>query len=255
MQCFVHWERCSHTFSSQSMFISVGLFYTETPYECDNAFPKLKCILTPFLHRKKNCLPECVVTGLQHLGLYKMMQWAFPSGMLSIFHLICLSSSCLTTNYCETEVSILGGWGVATPQILGRGSWGVSRGSWTGRKILLYIIMYRKCFRKWWLLKRNRITCPETAVNCQFLPEKSNFFVKLPKKSKFFRNFPWKIEIFSEITWRNWNLKIDFLWNCLKKSKFFGNLSWKIKFFCEITWKKSKFFGNLPEKSIFCEIA
>ena len=36
MQCFFQWEHRSHTFSSQTLFISV--FYIETPYECDNAF-------------------------------------------------------------------------------------------------------------------------------------------------------------------------------------------------------------------------
>ena len=38
-------------------------------------------------------------------------------------------------------------------------------GSWTGRDILLYLIMYRKYVRKWLLLKRNRIIWPEVAVN------------------------------------------------------------------------------------------
>src|SRR6218665_336611 len=46
--------------------------------------------------------------------------------------------------------SIMGGW-ESRPQILGRESWG-SRGgrwgSWTGREILLYLIMYRKYLRK-----------------------------------------------------------------------------------------------------------
>jgi len=75
--------------------------------------------------------------------------------------------------------------------------------------------MYRKYVRKWWLLKRNRIICPEIAVNSQFSPGKSKSFVKLPKKSKFFGNLPWKV------------------------------------FFCEIPWKKSKFFGNFPRKLNF----
>ena len=91
-----------------------------------------------------------------------------------------------------------GGWGSRPPDFGQGGSWG----SWTGRKILLYIIIYRKCVRKWWLLMGNIITCPETAVNSQFLPGKSNFFVKLPRKSKFFGNLPWKIEIYCEITWK-----------------------------------------------------
>ena len=63
--------------------------------------------------------------------------------------------------------------------------------------MLLYLIMYRKYVRKWRLLKRNRIICPEVAVNEQFLPGKSNFF-KLPEKSKFFENLPEKIEIFQK---------------------------------------------------------
>src|SRR6218665_3739031 len=49
-----------------------------------------------------------------------------------------------------------GGLVVATPQSLGRGVVGVAGwfargvvGSWTGRKILLYLIMYRKYVRKW----------------------------------------------------------------------------------------------------------
>jgi len=41
--------------------------------------------------------------------------------------------------------SILGDWGVATSRILGRGLW-------TGREILLYLIMFRKYVRKWWIL-------------------------------------------------------------------------------------------------------
>src|SRR6218665_2196392 len=46
------------------------------------------------------------------------------------------------------------GWGVATPKILGwgvmgRSQGGVAEGSWTGRKILLYLIMYTKYVQKW----------------------------------------------------------------------------------------------------------
>ena len=40
--CFIHWERCSRTFSSQALFISV--FYINMQYECDNVFPNLICI-------------------------------------------------------------------------------------------------------------------------------------------------------------------------------------------------------------------
>src|SRR6218665_3860273 len=43
------------------------------------------------------------------------------------------------------------GFGGSRPQNLGRGSWwsqGGRRGSWTGRGILLYLIMYRRYVRK-----------------------------------------------------------------------------------------------------------
>jgi len=43
--------------------------------------------------------------------------------------------------------------GVATLQILGRGSWGTAGGgrgrAWTGRELLLYLIVYRNYVRKW----------------------------------------------------------------------------------------------------------
>ena len=55
--------------------------------------------------------------------------------------------------------------GFATPRFWAGGR----RGSWTGHKIL-YLIMHRKYVRKWLLLKRNRMICPEIAVSSQFLP-------------------------------------------------------------------------------------
>ena len=86
-----------------------------------------------------------------------------------------------------------GDWEVATPHF-GQGV--VGEGSWTGREILLYPIMYRKYVRKWWLLKRNRIICPEVAVNGQFVHGKSKSFVKLLVKIESFRKFAWRIEFF-----------------------------------------------------------
>jgi len=86
-----------------------------------------------------------------------------------------------------------GGWGGSRPSdfaiiiILGRGvAGGVVDGSWN---IISYYVL--KCVRKWGLLKRNRIICPEVAVglNEQFLPGKSNFF-KLPEKIENFQNLP-----------------------------------------------------------------
>ncbi len=62
----------------------------------------------------------------------------------------------------------------------------------SGNVIISYYVL--KYVRKWCLLKRNKIICPEVAINGQFLPGKSNFFVKLPEKAKFFRNLPRKIE-------------------------------------------------------------
>ena len=37
-----------YTFSSQTLFLNVSLFYIETPYECENAFPNFKCVPEPF---------------------------------------------------------------------------------------------------------------------------------------------------------------------------------------------------------------
>jgi len=48
----------------------------------------------------------------------------------------------------------LGGWGGRDPQIFGTGVVDGSQGnrgeSWTGREILLYLMMYRKYVLKWW---------------------------------------------------------------------------------------------------------
>jgi len=95
------------------------------------------------------------------------------------------------------------------------GSQVVVDGSW----ILLYLIMYRKYVWKWWLLKRNRIICPEVAVGpiLTIFAWKIKKFLNCLKKIAIFRKFAWKIQ--------------NFLWNCLKKSKFFGNVPGKSKCF------------------------
>jgi len=49
------------------------------------------------------------------------------------------------------EASILGVGVGRDPQSLGRGSWGSQGASLTSHEILLYLIMYRKYFRKCWL--------------------------------------------------------------------------------------------------------
>ena len=91
-----------------------------------------------------------------------------------------------------------GRWCSRNPHFLGKRVVGPSgqRGSWTGRKILLCLIMYRKYVRKWWLLKRNRIICIKIAVNRQFSLENSNFLWNYLKKIAIFRKFAWKIELF-----------------------------------------------------------
>ena len=61
-----------------------------------------------------------------------------------------------------------GGLGGRDPHSLGTGGRGVAEedvGGVMGRELLLYRIVYRKYVRKWWLLKRNRIICPEVAIN------------------------------------------------------------------------------------------
>src|SRR6218665_818121 len=99
--------------------------------------------------------------------------------------------------------------------------------------------MYRKYVRKWRLLKRNRIICPEVAVNEQFLPGKSNFIIftekieNLPEKIEIFLKFAWKNQTFQKFAWKNRNLSQI----CLKKSKFFKNMP-----------GKSIFLMKLPEK-------
>jgi len=71
-------------------------------------------------------------------------------------------------------------------------------------------------------MKRNRVICPEIAVNSQFLPGKLTFFVKLPKK-------------------------IEILWKFALNEIFFVKLPEKNRNFSDIC----------PEKSFFgvCEIA
>src|SRR6218665_3412869 len=84
-----------------------------------------------------------------------------------------------------SRASILGAEG-CDPNILGGGrvwiAWrvaGGSLGSWTGREILLYLIMYMKYtyVRRWLLLKRNCIIWPEVALNGLFLLGKSIFLI------------------------------------------------------------------------------
>src|SRR6218665_2240362 len=103
---------------------------------------------------------------------------SFPeaSSFFSILPLVILSSWKRLLFHCYPGASILGAEGHEPPDF-GQGGRregagrvaGGSLESWTGREILLYLIMYRKYFRKWLLLKRNRIICPEVAVNGEFL--------------------------------------------------------------------------------------
>src|SRR6218665_2773423 len=77
------------------------------------------------------------------------------SSFFSILPLVILSSWKSLLSHCYPGSSILGAEG-RDPQILGRGVAGRVAGgsleSWTGREILLYLIMYRKYVRRWLLL-------------------------------------------------------------------------------------------------------
>src|SRR6218665_736199 len=98
------------------------------------------------------------------------------SSYFSILPLVIHSSWKWLLSHCYPGSSILG-LRIATPIFLAGGRGGGAGGSWTGREILLYVIMYRKYVRKWFLLKRNRIIWPEVAVNGNFLPGKSIFLI------------------------------------------------------------------------------
>ena len=125
-------------------------------------------------------------------------------------------------------------------------------------------------------MKRNRIICPEIAVNSQFCLEnlnflwnslkirifweicleKSKFFVKLPEKIGI---LPWEIDFLCEIAWKNRffsEISLEnrnILGNCLKKSKFFENFTWKIEISVKLPEKNRNYF---PWKiDFFCEIA
>src|SRR6218665_3067628 len=93
------------------------------------------------------------------------------SSFFLILPLVIVSSWKRLLSHCYPGASILEAEG-RDPQILGRGS----LESWTGREILLYLIMYRKYVRMRLLLKRNRRICPEVAVNEQFFAWKIEFF-------------------------------------------------------------------------------
>src|SRR6218665_520754 len=93
------------------------------------------------------------------------------SSFFSILPLVDLSSWKRLLSHCYPGASILG-LRVATSRFWAGGS----LESWTGREILLYLIMYRNYVRKWLLLKRNRIICQEVAVNGQFFAWKIEFF-------------------------------------------------------------------------------
>src|SRR6218665_1490589 len=126
------------------------------------------------------------------------------SSFFSILPLVILSSWKRLLSHCYPGASILGAEG-RDSQILGRGVTGRVAGgsleSWTGREIL-YLIMSRKYVRKWLLLKRNRIICPEVAVNGKFFAWKIEFFICL-KKSKFSEICLQNSIFFCKIAWQN----------------------------------------------------
>ena len=128
------------------------------------------------------------------------------------------------------------------PQILDRGVVGSHRGVVVGVVDGLWnVIIISYHVRKWWLLKRNRIICPEVAISEHFLPGKSIFVLKLPEKIEIFQNFASENRI---------------CLICLEKSKFLENLHGKFEIFRKFAWKHGKFFENLPGKiEIFLKFA
>ena len=64
-----------------------------------------------------------------------------------------------------------------------------SLGLWTGREILLYLIMYRKYVRKWLLLKKNRIIWSEIAVKFSEICPAKFIFCEITLKIEIF----WKV--------------------------------------------------------------
>src|SRR6218665_1517691 len=110
-------------------------------------------------------------------------------------------------------------WGVIggrNPQIL---RWG-SQGSWTGRKILLYLIMYRK-------IVPNRVICPEIAANSQFLPGKSHFLLSCLKSRNISNIFLENLKFFVKLSEKNRNFSVT----CPSSLKILGpSLVLKIEF-------------------------
>src|SRR6218665_1514153 len=68
-------------------------------------------------------------------------------------------------------------WGAATHRFWAGGSWNIIY--YYAQEVCLEVVTW----------KRNKIICQEVAVNDQFLPGKSKFFVKLPEKIKIFWKF------------------------------------------------------------------
>src|SRR6218665_130333 len=110
--------------------------------------------------------------------------------------------------------------------------------------------MYRNYVQKWRLLKRNRIICPEIAVNGQFLTGKLNFFLNCLKKSKFFGNLIEKIRIVFKFAWKNRNFsKI-----CLEKPKFITKFACKNQNFCKKCACKNQNFQKFAWKNRFVKL-
>src|SRR6218665_2564878 len=116
---------------------------------------------TPYLHFKdfQSCdvllshSPYVCTVGLQGHTSNQCFHHSFleASSFFSIFPLVILSSWKRLLFHCYPGAVILGAEG-RDPQILGRGFEGRFAGgsfeSWTGREILLYLIMYREVCSK-----------------------------------------------------------------------------------------------------------
>src|SRR6218665_2466630 len=96
-----------------------------------------------------------------------------------------------------------GGWGSRPPPDFWhggrgrsqRGSQGESLGSWTGRELLLYLIIQEVC-SKVVTFEEKRNNLPRSSCKWPIFAWKFEYFFKSFEKSKFFGNLPGKIYTF-----------------------------------------------------------
>ena len=105
-----------------------------------------------FAHSFSHSFSHSFTHSFSHSFFHSLFNSLIHFLMSSHFFSHSLSRS-FARSFVYPEVPVLG-IEDCNPQILGRGSWGsqggsYKGGSYTGREILLYLIMYRKYVRKW----------------------------------------------------------------------------------------------------------